>query len=109
MYDKLGECHVMLVGLINSDFRVRTIIINVNGHSNTSKLLRNHALANQDVFTFCDVKKIFLKDRKIDRSLYKVDQEILEGEGKKRINVGVGEFIATPRLMLLTIITYQQV
>ena len=81
--------------------------MNVNGHSNTSKLLRNHALANQDVFTFCDVKKIFMKDRKIDRSLYKVDQEILEGEGKKRINVG--EFIATPRLMVLKIITYQQV
>ena len=56
---QVGQCHVVLVSLIPSpdhNYKCKWAF------KHFSKLLKEHAFANQDVFTFCDVKPIFMKN-----------------------------------------------
>ena len=64
---EVGQCHLVLVSLIPSPDHNKKCKW---AFRHFSQLLKQFALANRDVTTFCDVKPIFMKNHVIDRSLY---------------------------------------
>ena len=84
---QVGQCHVVLTSLIPSpdhNYKCKWAF------KHFSKLLKDHALANRDVFTFCDVKPIFMKNHKID---YEFSNLSSSGNKDSAISVKIGMFL----------------